>query len=370
MDNNSHHKKVNILIVDDSAAVRSALSDIISGTTDLSVMATASDPYVAAKRMQKEIPDVIILDIEMPRMDGLTFLRKIMAQHPIPVVICSTITEKGSAAFFEALEAGAVDVIAKPRIDTSKALKETARHVCHVLRAASHSRVGYIRNVKSVKIEKKINADAIISPISLSSKKFPETDKIIAIGASTGGTEALRAILLDLPEDVPGIVVVQHMPEKFTNAFAHRLDALCRVSVKEAVNGDVVKQGSVLIAPGNYHLLLQRTQNKYRTTIKDGPHVSRHRPSVDVLFRSVAQTAGPNALGILLTGMGDDGAHGMLEMRTTGANTIAQDEESSVVFGMPKEAILLGGAVKTLNLKKIASEIIKFAKQKSEVSRT
>lgn len=356
-------KNIRVLIVDDSAAVRQVLSDIISSAPDLEVMATASDPFVAVERMRNEVPDVIFLDIEMPRMDGLTFLRKIMAQRPIPVVICSTLTEEGSAAFMRALEGGAVDVITKPRVDTAQALAHSRMHICDVARAAAHSKVGSRRRpVPKVKIEKKLTADAIIPPTPLRPSGKIVTDPIICIGASTGGTEALRTVLTALPSDCPGIVIVQHMPEKFTAAFARRLDSICAISVKEAETGDPVISGQALIAPGNHHMALERIGKHYRIAIKDGPHVSRHRPSVDVLFRSAAQTAGANALGILLTGMGDDGAHGLLEMRNSGARTIAQDEASCVVFGMPKEAIELGAAAKVVSIDRIAREIMEGAR--------
>ncbi|WP_334150736.1 protein-glutamate methylesterase/protein-glutamine glutaminase [Hyphomicrobium sp.] len=350
--------KIRVLIVDDSAAVRKVMSDIIASAPDLEVMATASDPFVAAERMRQEIPDVLFLDIEMPRMDGLTFLRKIMAQRPIPVVICSSLTEEGSQAFMQALEAGAVDVITKPRVDTAQALEQSRMHICDVARAAAHARMGNRRRpAPPVRIEKKLTADAVIPPMRSRSSDIV-TDNIVCIGASTGGTEALRVVLTALEKTCPGIVIVQHMPEGFTAAFARRLDSICAIAVKEAEAGDSVTPGQALIAPGNRHMTLERIGKHYRVTIKDGPHVSRHRPSVDVLFRSAAQTAGANALGVLMTGMGDDGAYGLLEMRTSGARTIAQDEASSVVFGMPKEAIELGGATKVVPLERIAGEIM------------
>ncbi|MCO6179140.1 MULTISPECIES: chemotaxis response regulator protein-glutamate methylesterase [Ciceribacter] len=358
--------KIRVLIVDDSAAVRQALADIISSTPDLEVMATASDPYVAVERMRHQVPDVIFLDVEMPRMDGLTFLRKIMSQRPIPVVICSSLTEEGSDTLVQALEAGAVDVITKPRYDTAHALAESQMRICDVARAAAHSRIGNRRRpAPPVKAEAKLSADAILPAMAPVRANGVLTDRIICIGASTGGTEALRQLLGELPADSPGIVIVQHMPEKFTAAFARRLDSLCAISVKEAAHGDAVVAGQALIAPGNRHMLLERVGKHYRVTIKDGPHVSRHRPSVDVLFRSAAQSAGANATGVLLTGMGDDGAHGLLEMRTAGALTIAQDEASCVVFGMPKEAIALGGVQRVLPLDRIADDIINGTRPRS-----
>ena len=356
-------RKTRVLIVDDSAAVRHTLSEIIAGEPDLEVMATASDPYVAAERIRREIPDVILLDIEMPRMDGLTFMRKIMAQRPIPVVICSSLTEAGSETTIKALEAGAVDVVSKPRVNTAEFLQESRMRICDVLRGAAHARLSAkARAVPPMQIEARHTADVIL-PAARPGHAVPATDPIICIGSSTGGTEALRDILVALPAEAPGIVIVQHMPEKFTTAFAKRLNGLCAMSVREAANGDVVLPGTVLIAAGNHHMLLERTGRQYRVAIKNGPPVSRHRPSVDVLFRSAAQVAGPNAVGILLTGMGDDGARGLLEMKTAGARTIAQNEETCIVFGMPKEAIQRGAADKVLPLDRIASEIVHEARR-------
>ena len=352
-------KKIRVLIVDNSAAVRQTLSDIIAGEADLEVMATASDPYVAAERIRREIPDVMLLDIEMPRMDGLTFMRKIMAQRPIPVVICSSLAEESSEVTIKALEAGAVDVVSKPRVDTPQFLQESRMRICDVVRAAAQARLSrHARSVAPLTVEAKLTADVILPPVHLARTAAQVTDRIICIGASTGGTEALRDVLVALPADSPGIVIVQHMPEKFTAAFAKRLDGLCAVSVKEAATDDAVLPGRVLIAPGNHHMLVERVGKHYRVAIKDGPPVSRHRPSVDVLFRSAAQNAGPNAMGILLTGMGDDGARGLLEMRTAGAKTIAQSEETCVVFGMPKEAIQRGAADKIVALDRVAGEIV------------
>lgn len=362
-------RKTRILIVDDSAAVRRALSDIISAEPDLEVMATAADAYVAAERIRQEIPDVILLDIEMPRMDGLTFMRKIMAQRPIPVVICSSLTEAGSDTTMKVLEAGAVDIVSKPRINTAEFLQESRMRICDVLRAAAHARLSRrARPLAPMQVEAKLTADVILPPVRSSRTVAHATDRIICIGASTGGTEALRDILAELPADAPGIVVVQHMPEKFTAAFAKRLDGLCALSIKEAEDGDLVLPGTALIAPGNRHLLLERNGRHYRSAIKDGPPVSRHRPSVDVLFRSAAQMAGPNAVGVLLTGMGDDGARGLLEMKTAGAATIAQNEETCVVFGMPKEAIQRGAADKVLALDRIAHEIMHEARRAKVVA--
>lgn len=357
-------RKIRVLIVDDSASVRMTLSEIISADPDLEVMATAADPYLAVERIRQEVPDVMFLDIELPRMDGLTFLRKIMSQRPIPVVICSSLAEAGSDTLMQALEAGAVDVVAKPRVDTTQFLQESRMRICDAAKAAAHAKFRGVHKPPppAMNIEAKLTADAIIPPHSEARAasvraKQPETDPIICIGASTGGTEALREVLEKLSVNSPGIVIVQHMPEKFTNAFARRLNGICAIAVKEAADGDVVQAGRALIAPGNQHMVLHRAGSRYTVNIVDGPHVSRHRPSVDVLFRSASQVAGRNAMGIILTGMGDDGARGLLEMRQAGSHTLAQDEDSCVVFGMPKEAIQRGAAAKVVPLARVASEI-------------
>lgn len=363
--------KIRVLIVDDSASVRTTLSEIISADPDLEVMATAADPYVAVERIRQEVPDVMFLDIELPRMDGITFLKKIMSQRPIPVVICSSLAQAGSDTLMQALEAGAVDVVAKPRVDTAQFLQESRMRICDAAKAAAHAKLrGLKKAAPALTVEAKLTADAIIPPMSDARRdsviaRMPVTEPIVAIGASTGGTEALREVLEALPATSPAVLIVQHMPEKFTGAFARRLDAGCAVEVKEAEDGDLVMAGRVLIAPGNVHMQLVRNASRYSVRIVEGPHISRHRPSVDVLFRSTAQAAGRNALGMLLTGMGDDGARGLLEMRQMGCLTIAQDEESSVVFGMPKEAIQRGGAVRILPLNKMAGEITNFARNAS-----
>jgi len=337
---------VRVMIVDDSAVVRSTLSKVLASDPGIHVMATAPDPLVAAERIRSEIPDVIFLDIEMPRMDGLTFLRKLMAQHPVPVVVCSSLTREGSLTALQALEAGAVEVIAKPSLATARFLEESRQLLCDAAKAAASARIG--RRVP-ISVPAKLSADAVVAPPSL--RALAETtDKVILIGASTGGTEALAAILAALPIDTAGIAIVQHMPEKFTRTFAERLNSLSRLSVKEAENGDSVLRGHALVAPGNRHLLLKRNGARYYVEVRDGPLVCRHRPSVDVLFRTGARYAGRNAVGVILTGMGGDGAQGLLEMREAGAGTIAQDEKTSVVFGMPQEAIKRGAAAQVLPL--------------------
>lgn len=349
--------KIKVLIVDDSALVRQTLSDIISSDPDLEVIGMAQDPVVAVQKISEQAPDVITLDVEMPRMDGITFLQKIMAQHPIPVVMCSSLTEKGSETALRAMEFGAVDIITKPKMGTKQFIEESRIRICDSIKAAAASRVRPMRAIREV--SPKYSADVIMEAPNTGAM-VQTTEKIVAVGASTGGTEALSAFLQMLPEDAPGIVIVQHMPEHFTAAFAKRLNSICRVTVKEGENNDSVVRGHVLIAPGNKHMLLKRSGARYYVEVKDGPLVSRHRPSVDVLFRSAARYAGKNAVGVIMTGMGDDGAHGMKEMHDAGARTIAQDEATCVVFGMPGEAIKLGGVDKVLPLDKIAAEVLRL----------
>ncbi len=350
-------KKIKVLIVDDSAVVRKALEKILSSDRDIEVMATAVDPIIAADKIRKEVPDVITLDVEMPRMDGITFLRKLMSQHPIPVVMCSSLTQDGCETTLKALEYGAVEIIEKPRLGAKKFLEESKVRICDAVKAASMARVKRILPGPR-KVAPKLTADAVIAK-STTKAMIRTTEKVVVVGASTGGTEALRLFLEALPHDAPGIVIVQHMPEHFTAAFAERLNGLCRVTVKEAANDDTVIPGRALIAPGNSHVLLKRSGARYYVEVKDGPLVSRHRPSVDVLFRSAARYAGKNAVGVIMTGMGDDGSKGMLEMKEAGAVNIAQDEKSCIVFGMPNEAIKKGAVDKVLPLERISHEIIR-----------
>jgi two-component system chemotaxis response regulator CheB len=347
-------RKVRVLVVDDSAVVRQTLSRLLSMDPEIEVIATAGDPFVAADRIAEQVPDVITLDIEMPRMDGLTFLKKLMTQHPIPVVICSSLAEEGAQSTLQALDFGAVDIITKPKLGTRQFFEDAQITLCNVVKAAAGARLKPLR--PSHVVEPKLTADAILSRATRAMAET--TEKIVMIGASTGGTEALKVLLESLPADCPGIVIVQHMPEMFTRAFAARLDGLCAISVKEAETNDTVLRGGALIAPGNHHLLLKRSGARYYVEVKDGPLVCRHRPSVDVLFRSAARYAGPNAVGVILTGMGDDGARGMLEMKQAGATNVAQDEASSVVFGMPKEAIKLNCVDKVLPLQSIAAAVL------------
>ena len=374
-------KKIRVLVVDDSAVVRETLKDIISSDRTMEVYATASDPLVAANKIRKEAPDVITLDLEMPRMDGLTFLKKIMEQHPIPVVICSSLTGHGSDAALKALDAGAVDVIQKPRQGAKKFLEESKIRICDAVKAASHARLKSVEKKKryikkkakegtrtsaamnEVAVTPKLTADVIIAK-PRDDLFFETTEKVVAVGASTGGTEALRVLLEALPYNAPGMVVVQHMPEHFTSAFSRRLDGLCSVSVKEAADNDTVYSGRVLIAPGNKHTLLKRSGTRYYVEVKEGPLVCRHRPSVDVLFRSVARYAGKNAIGVIMTGMGDDGARGMVEMYKMNGYNIAQDEATCIVFGMPNEALKRGGVHSVMPLEAIAGEIMRISAQR------
>ncbi|MBB3395160.1 MULTISPECIES: chemotaxis response regulator protein-glutamate methylesterase [unclassified Rhizobium] len=361
-------KKIRVLIIDDSASVRQTLVRLLQEDPDIEVMGVATDPFMAAKKIQEEIPDVITLDVEMPRMDGITFLRKLMAQRPIPVVMCSSLTEAGSETLLQALESGAVDVILKSKIGAADSLADDAVRIREVVKSASHARLANVCRAAgalrpgSEAPARKLTADAMLPPPT-GRAMAKTTEMVVCVGASTGGTEALREFLEALPANAPGIVVVQHMPEKFTAAFAKRLNGLCEVEVKEALDGDPVLRGHVLIAPGDKHMLLERQGARYHVSVKQGPLVSRHRPSVDVLFRSAARSAGSNAMGIIMTGMGDDGAKGMLEMHQAGAYTVAQDEATSVVFGMPKEAIAKGGVNRILPLDQIAREVL-MAQQK------
>jgi len=344
---------IEVLVVDDSAVVRQTLSDILNSDPDITVMATASDPFVAASKMQRKTPDVITLDIEMPRMDGLSFLTRIMKQHPLPVIICSSMAVKDSDNAMRALQLGAVDIIEKPKLGTRQFLRESTIRICDAVKAAAGARIKAFK--EPPRVAAKLSADAMLKHPGAHVRVVSTTEKLIIVGASTGGTEALRIFLETLPQDCPGLVIVQHMPENFTKAFAERLNGICRIEVKEAQDGDTALRGRALIAPGNRHALLKRSGARYYVQVKDGPLVSRHRPSVDVLFRSAARYAGPNAVGIIMTGMGDDGANGLLEMKNAGAYTIAQDEASCVVFGMPNEAIKRGAVDRVMSLEKMAA---------------
>ncbi|MBN2161679.1 MAG: chemotaxis response regulator protein-glutamate methylesterase [Pontiellaceae bacterium] len=350
-----------VLIVDDSAVVRQTLADILQQDPDIAVVEPAADPYIAASCMRKFIPDVILLDIEMPRMDGLTFLSKIMSQHPLPVIICSSLSAEGSQTALRAMSLGAVEVIYKPKIGSIQYLREAQIRICDSVKAAARANVKTVRNSLNA-VAPKLSADAML-PLGTNQTTLSTTDKVVVVGASTGGTEALRIFLEALPRNCPGIAIVQHMPENFTRSFANRLNDLCEIDVSEAKDGDRILRGRALIAPGSDHMLLVRRGGQYHVEIKAGPLVSRHRPSVDVLFRSTARYAGKNSIGIIMTGMGDDGARGIREMKDSGALTIAQDEASCVVFGMPNEAIKTGGIDEVVPLEKIPATMISLLKK-------
>ncbi|SCY74027.1 MULTISPECIES: chemotaxis response regulator protein-glutamate methylesterase [unclassified Pseudomonas] len=348
---------IKVLIVDDSAVVRQVLSAVLNQASGIQVIDVAIDPVYAMEKMSRQWPDVIVLDVEMPRMDGITFLKKLMAQKPTPVVICSTLTEKGAKTTLQALAAGAVSIVTKPQSNLRQFLTESADELVQAVRAAAKANMRCVAGARApVDVPPRLNADAILAPASMAMART--TESIVAIGTSTGGTQALEQVLQGLSRVCPGIVVVQHMPEKFTAAFAERLNHVCEIEVREAVQGDRIIPGRALIAPGGTHMLVKRSGAQYQVDIVQGPPVSRHRPSVDVLFRSVARSAGSNALGIIMTGMGDDGARGLKEMRDAGARTLGQDEESCVVYGMPREAFKLGAVERELPLEQIASAIL------------
>jgi two-component system, chemotaxis family, protein-glutamate methylesterase/glutaminase len=349
--------RIKVLVVDDSAVMRQVVTGVLEADVGIEVIGAAADPVLAMERMKRQWPDVIVLDVEMPRMDGITFLRKIMHERPTPVIICSTLTEKGAKVSIDALAAGAVAIITKPKLGLKDFLKSSAKELIVTVKAAASAKVRPIAAPQRPPPPgPKNNADVILSAGSEHVQRT--TQRVVALGTSTGGTQALEEILVALPRVCPGLVIVQHMPAQFTAAFASRLNDLSQLEVKEAAHNDRVVQGRALIAPGGKHLVLNRSGAQYFVEVVDGPPVSRHRPSVDVLFRSVAKFAGANAMGIIMTGMGDDGANGLLEMRRAGARTVAQDEESCVVYGMPKEAVKRGAVEKTLPLGALGKEIL------------
>jgi two-component system chemotaxis response regulator CheB len=357
--------KIKVMIVDDSAVVRQVVSQALATDPGIEVIATASDPLFALDKMRSLWPDVLIVDIEMPRMDGITFLKKIMAERPTPVVVCSSLAEQGAQATFEALAAGAVAIITKPKSGLKSFLEDASNDIVQAVRSAAKANVRALRTGSPPPVRPNLSADVMLSPGSTPGPNLGlsrTTDQVVAIGTSTGGTQALEAVLTRLPANCLGIVIVQHMPAVFTAMFAERLHSLCQIEVREAQNGDRVLPGRALIAPGGKHMMLKRNGAQYVVDVADGPLVNRHKPSVDVLFRSVAKFAGANALGIIMTGMGDDGARGLKEMHDAGAKTVAQDEASCVVFGMPKEAIKLGGVDFTLALDQIPAAIVNFGK--------
>ena len=357
---------IKVLVIDDSAVMRQVLVNLLDGNPEVEVLGAVADPLFAMERMKKQWPDVIVLDVEMPRMDGLTFLRKIMHERPTPVIICSTLTEAGAPTSVEALAAGAVTVITKPKVGLKQFLEESAAELTNAIRVAARANVkrlaaragGAISIARPVPVRH--TADVILPP-GREKAMTQTTDRVVALGTSTGGTQALQQVLTELPAVSPGIVIVQHMPPQFTAAFASRLDSLCEIDVREARNNDRVLPGCALIAPGGKHMLLMRSGAQYYVEVKEGPPVNRHCPSVDVLFRSVARCAGANALGVIMTGMGDDGARGLREMRDAGARTVAQDEASCVVFGMPREAIRLNAAERVVSLDALAGVVLSAA---------
>lgn len=348
--------KIKVLVVDDSAAVREILLKILNSDPEIEVMGTAANPYFSVQQMKKQKPDVITLDVEMPQMDGITFLGHLMRQHPMPVVIISSLALEGAETTLRALELGAVEIIAKPALGASKFLEESREQICGAVKNAA--KVNAKSVAQKIKTQPRLDAGVVI-PRKKNKAMAQTTEKVLVAGASTGGTQALEFLLRSMPQDAPGIVIVQHMPEHYTRAFAQRLNGVCRIQVKEGRDNDTVIRGQAIIAPGNKHTLVKRSGARYYIEVRDGELVSRHRPSVDVLFRSTAQYAGGNALGVILTGMGNDGARGMMEMKEAGAYTIAQDKQSCVVFGMPQEAIRLGGVEKVLPLEKIPAMILR-----------
>lgn len=337
--------RIKVLVVDDSALIRRVLTEIINRESDMTVVGAAPDPYAARELIKSTNPDVLTLDVEMPKMDGLDFLERLMRLRPMPVVMVSTLTERGSEITLRALELGAIDFVAKPKMEISKGMADLAENIVDRIRIAAKA---HIRSRAAPSAEGR--------PASLANRRI-STEKLIVVGASTGGTEALRDFLVRLPPDSPGILITQHMPPGFTATFAKRLDSLCKITVKEAEHGERILPGHAYIAPGSHHLLVQRSGANYMTALSDAPPVNRHRPSVEVLFRSAAEAVGPNAVGIMMTGMGKDGANAMLEMRRAGAYNIAQDEASCVVFGMPREAVAVGAVHEVVALKDIATKV-------------
>jgi two-component system chemotaxis response regulator CheB len=348
-------KKIRVLVIDDSALIRSVLKEIVNREDDMECVGAAPDPLAARELIKILNPDVLTLDVEMPKMDGLDFLQRLMRLRPMPVLMISTLTERGSNITFRALELGAVDFVVKPKLDIARGMEEYAIEITDKIRAVAQAQVR--KKIIEPQIQEKFSADAILPSTK---GRYSSTEKLIVIGASTGGTEAIKEVLNKLPADAPGVLVTQHMPEHFTKSFADRLNSLCRISVKEAEHNERILPGSAYIAPGNSHLLIKRSGARYMVELNQGPLVNRHRPSVDVLFRSAANVAGANALGIILTGMGKDGVQGMLEMKQAGSFTIAQDEASCVVFGMPKEAIAAGGVREVLPLQNIARRTMEY----------
>ena len=363
--------KIKVLVIDDSALVRQVMTEILNNNSAIEVIGTAHDPYDAREKIKSLRPDVLTLDVEMPKMDGITFLANLMRLHPIPVVMVSTLTQAGADITFEALELGAIDFVSKPTIGVSEGLEVYADEICEKVITAASVNVSKISDRQARKasksssteegktVDKKLSADAVLEKRSVPKTKLKTTDKIIALGASTGGTEAIKEVLMSMPANSPGIVISQHIPEAFSKPFAERMDKNSDMTVYEAVDGQQILPGHVYIAPGNRHLIVERSGARYICRLNDGPPVNRHKPSVDVMFRSVAQNVGPNAIGVILTGMGADGAEGLKEMLENGAPTLVQDEKTSVVWGMPGEAYKIGAAQEQYPLEKIAKELLK-----------
>jgi two-component system, chemotaxis family, protein-glutamate methylesterase/glutaminase len=365
------NNNIKVLIIDDSALVRKMLTEILNSDKEIEVIGVAADPLIAREKIKKLNPDVLTLDVEMPHMDGISFLSNLMRLRPMPVVMVSTLTEEGAEITLDALELGAIDFITKPKLDFSNTIQDYSVDLIEKIKVASQARVRATSDrrqasnkVKTLDVQKKNTADAILQ-LSNRKSNYKLTDIIIAIGASTGGTEAIKDVLIDMPADSPGIVITQHIPEKFSASFAKRMDKLSPMKVCEATDGQQILPGHAYIAPGNFHLLIERSGARYICRLNDGPLVNRHKPSVNVLFRSIANQAGQNALGVILTGMGDDGADGLLEMKQAGAITIAQDEQSSVVWGMPGEAVKRNAVDETLSLGKIAQRLTSLSSAKA-----
>ncbi len=354
---------IKVMVIDDSAVVRQVLSSIITESHGMEVIDTAADPIFALQKLEKIKPDVITLDVEMPRMDGITFLKKLMRENPIPVVMCSTLTQKSSDTSIKALRLGAVEIVSKPTSNMKQELPQQKRQIANAIRVASKARLDSMKPINTaapaiLNAPEKLSADAILP--KKTSLPLTPSNKLIVMGASTGGTQALEYVLSSLNINTPGVVVVQHMPEAFTESFAKRLDSVSQVHIKQAEDGDLIETGKVLIAPGGKHMLVRNHGGKLSAIVKEGPLVSRHRPSVDVLFRSAAQAAAKQTLGIIMTGMGDDGASGMKEMFDAGAFTVAQDEKTCVIFGMPAVAISKGGVRRISPLQQIPEIINSF----------
>lgn len=362
--------KIKVLIIDDSALVRQVMTKILNADNAIEVVGAAKDPLDAREKIKKLNPDVLTLDIEMPKMDGITFLSNLMRLHPLPVVMVSTLTEKGADITFEALELGAIDFISKPKLDVTEGLNEYAAEICEKVKSAatvnvskiSDRRARKLTNKEPVKVDPKLSADAVLEKRNASTTKLKTTEKIIALGASTGGTEAIKEVLMSMPASSPGIVISQHIPAAFSKPFAERMNKHSAMTVYEAVDGQQILPGHVYIAPGSHHLIVERSGARYICRLNDGPPVNRHKPSVDVMFRSVAQNVGQNAVGVILTGMGADGAEGLKEMLENGATTLVQDEKTSVVWGMPGEAFKIGATQDQYPLEKIAAELLKRCK--------